>query len=65
MDALQSQAMAQETERRRKSDLVRIDAALERLNEGECREAPSPRRGAIKQVTSGPEIRIVIILAGD
>ena len=31
MDALQQQAMAQETERRRKLDLMRIDAALARI----------------------------------
>jgi len=35
MDALQGQAMALETERRRKTRLQRIDAALERLDEGE------------------------------
>ncbi len=35
MDALQGQAMAIETERRRKVELRRIDAALARLDEGE------------------------------
>ncbi len=35
MDALQGQAMAIETERRRKLELRRIDAALARLDEGE------------------------------
>ena len=35
MDALQSQAMAQETARRRQLDIKRIDAALMRLEEGE------------------------------
>lgn len=35
MDALQGQAMALETERRRQTRLQRIDAALERLDEGE------------------------------
>jgi DnaK suppressor protein len=35
MDAMQSQAMAQETARRRKVQLVRIKAALERIEEGE------------------------------
>ena len=35
MDALQRQAMAQETERRRHSELLRIDAALRRIEEGE------------------------------
>jgi len=35
MDAMQNQAMAQATERRRQFELVRIDAALKRLEEGE------------------------------
>lgn len=35
MDAMQSQAMAQENSRRRELQLVRIDAALERIEEGE------------------------------
>ncbi len=35
MDAMQSQAMAQETERRRGSEIKRIDAALARMDEGE------------------------------
>ncbi|MEM1198968.1 MAG: TraR/DksA family transcriptional regulator [Pseudomonadota bacterium] len=35
MDAMQRQAMAQETERRRHSDLRRIEAALKRIEEGE------------------------------
>lgn len=35
MDALQGQAMAQETERRRKLELQRIDAALDRLDTDE------------------------------
>lgn len=34
MDALQGQAMAQETERRRKNELQRIDAALTRIDTG-------------------------------
>jgi DnaK suppressor protein len=41
MDALQNQAMAKETERRRQQELLRIDAALERLHNGsygECLE---------------------------
>ncbi|MCC2113073.1 MAG: TraR/DksA C4-type zinc finger protein [Hyphomicrobiales bacterium] len=50
MDALQDQAMAQETERRRRGELVRIDAALARLDEGEygycitCGEEIAPKR---------------------
>lgn len=35
MDSLQRQAMAQEAERRRKLELQRIDAALERLDTDE------------------------------
>ena len=35
MDALQGQAMAIETERRRKLELRRIEAALERIEKGE------------------------------
>ncbi|MGI9400479.1 MAG: TraR/DksA family transcriptional regulator [Rhizobiaceae bacterium] len=35
MDALQAQAMAQAQERKRNADLVRIDMALRRLEEGE------------------------------
>ena len=35
MDALQSQAMAVETERRRSLELTRIAAALQRMDEGE------------------------------
>jgi DnaK suppressor protein len=35
MDALQSQAMAQENRRRRELQRVRIQAALERIDEGE------------------------------
>jgi len=35
MDALQHQAMAQETERRRQIELKRIDAALARMTEGD------------------------------
>lgn len=35
MDALQGQAMAQETVRRRKGELLRIETALERLQAGD------------------------------
>ena len=50
MDALQSQAMAQETERRRHQELERIDQALKRLADGEygdclvCGEPIAPKR---------------------
>ncbi len=35
MDAMQRQAMAQETERRRHNDLRRVRAALQRIEDGE------------------------------
>lgn len=35
MDAIQAQAMAQARERKRKADLVRIEMALRRIDEGE------------------------------
>ena len=50
MDAIQDQAMAIEIERRREVELARIDAALERLAEGEygycvtCGQVIEPRR---------------------
>ena len=50
MEALQEQAMAIELERRREVELARIDAALERLAEGEygccvtCGGAIEPQR---------------------
>ena len=50
MDALQDQAMALETERRREIELRRIDAALERVASGDygycltCGEEIQPKR---------------------
>jgi DnaK suppressor protein len=50
MDALQSQAMSIETDRRRRAELGRIEAALGRIVEGEfgyclsCGEAIAPKR---------------------
>ena len=50
MDALQAQAMSQETGRRRQQQLVKIDAALERVSAGEfgacfeCGEGIHPGR---------------------
>lgn len=50
MDALQNQAMAQETERRRQQELGRIDSALRRLADGtygdcmECGETIAEKR---------------------
>ena len=53
MDAMQSQAMAQEGKRRREIQLTRIGAALERIEEGEygycavCDEEMKPQRLAV------------------
>lgn len=53
MDALQNQAMAQETERRRRQELIRIDAALRRIEDetygdcAECGEAIAEKRLAL------------------
>ena len=50
MDAMQAQAMSLETGRRRRLDLVKTDAALKRLENGEfglclgCAEAINPNR---------------------
>jgi DnaK suppressor protein len=50
MDALQSQAMAVEVERRREAELGRIDTALGRIEQGDygecvsCGEAIAPKR---------------------
>jgi len=50
MDELQDQAMAAEVARRRETELARIEAALERIQEGEygycvaCGEPIAPRR---------------------
>lgn len=50
MDALQNQAMALETERRREIELARVDAALKRIDSGDygycvtCGEDISPER---------------------
>jgi DnaK suppressor protein len=50
MDALQSQAMSLETDRRRQVELRRIDGALARIDEGEfgccvqCGEPIAPKR---------------------
>lgn len=57
MDALQGQAMAQETARRREIDMQRIDAALARLDAGSygycarCDEPVEPARLALDPAT--------------
>jgi DnaK suppressor protein len=65
MDALQSQAMAAEVERRREAELGRIDTALERLKEGEygycvsCGEEIAPKR-----LELDPAVPVCVICAG-
>jgi DnaK suppressor protein len=50
MDAMQMQAMAQATERRRVQEIARIEAALKRIDDGDygwcvaCGEEIAPRR---------------------
>ncbi|NCF79775.1 MAG: TraR/DksA family transcriptional regulator, partial [Alphaproteobacteria bacterium] len=57
MDALQQQAMAAETQRRRQREVYLLDAALKRLDEGEygycvnCGEAIEPQRLALDPAT--------------
>ena len=57
MDALQQQAMAVETQRRRQREVYLLDAALKRLDEGEygycvnCGEAIEPQRLALDPAT--------------
>lgn len=58
MDAMQNQAMAQATERRRKAELLRIEEAFRRAEEGEygycqaCGEEIALRRLEIDPATS-------------
>ena len=57
MDALQSQAMSVETDRRRKVELRQIEAALGRIEDGDygtcagCGEAIAPQRLALSPTT--------------
>ena len=57
MDALQDQAMALETERRREIEIRRIEAALERIESGDygyclsCGEDIEPKRLALDPAT--------------
>ena len=57
MDALQQQAMAAETQRRRQREVHLLDAALKRLDEGEygycvnCGEAIEPERLTLDPAT--------------
>lgn len=53
MDAIQAHEMEEETERRREAELQRIDAALDRISEGEygycvsCGDKIAPKRLAV------------------
>lgn len=61
MDALQNQAMAQETERRRQQELMHIDEALSRLANGtygDCLECDEPI--AEKRLAFDPSARLCI-----
>lgn len=61
MDALQNQAMAQETERRRRQEMVLIDEALSRLANGtygDCLECDEPI--AEKRLAFDPSARLCI-----
>lgn len=61
MDALQTQAMAQETDRRRHHELSQIDAALRRLEDGsygECLECGEPI--AVKRLELDPSAPLCI-----
>lgn len=57
MDAMQQQAMAAETQRRRQREVQLLDAALKRLDEGEygyclnCGEEVEPERLALDPAT--------------
>ena len=65
MDALQSQAMAQETERRRQQELSRIDQAIKRLADdeyGECLECGNPI--AQQRLAFDPSAALCIDCAG-
>jgi len=64
MDALQGQAMAQETLRRLRLELLRIDAALRRLDAGgygECLECGEPI--AAGRLTADPTATLCLICA--
>jgi DnaK suppressor protein len=65
MDALQSQAMAVEVERRREAELARIDTALERLKQGEYGSCVSCGDAiAAKRLELDPAIPVCVQCAG-
>lgn len=66
MDALQGQAMAQETERRRQAELKRIEAALARLDSGDygyCRSCDEEI--AAKRLELDPSVSLCVHCAED
>jgi DnaK suppressor protein len=65
MDALQSQAMAKETERRRQRELVQIERALARLADGSFGEcAACGEMIAMKRLELDPSAALCIDCAG-
>jgi len=65
MDALQQQAMAQATERRRQVELARIDSALKRMEEDEyglCVQCGDEITGG--RLNSDPAVPLCIACAG-
>ncbi len=65
MDALQGQAMAQETERRRQGELKRIEAALLRMDSGDygyCLSCDEEIAG--KRLASDPSVALCVDCAG-
>ncbi|GJM04744.1 MAG: molecular chaperone DnaK [marine bacterium B5-7] len=64
MDAMQAQAMSMETKRRREGEVLRINAALERINNGRfgnCLECDEPISTA--RLNSDPSTLLCIICA--
>ena len=65
MDALQQQAMAQATERRRQVELARIDAALKRMDEGEYGVCVQCGKDiTLKRLEFDPAVPLCITCAG-
>jgi len=65
MDALQQQAMAQAQERRRSAEKARIEAALQRLEEGEWgRCASCGEEIAGKRLHHDPSVATCVVCAG-
>jgi DnaK suppressor protein len=66
MDALQGQAMAQETERRRQAELKRIEAALARIKSGDFGYCLScDEEIAAKRLEFDPSVSLCVDCAAD